>query len=215
MITKENLNNMIIGNLSTITTTTSTPTATATSRDSNVVHSTKDFYIGLSLALMSSFFIGSSFILKKKGLLKLSNSSASQLRAGDGGHGYLKEWLWWSGLLTSNNSNLCSFISFFFLSKIEMFSLLVGVGEMCNFAAYGYAPATLVTPLGALSVLISAVMSAYFLNEKLNGIGKIGCFLTAIGSTIMVIHAPKEGEVKSVNELLVKLQDPRKFYLFA
>ena len=32
---------------------------------------TKDFYIGLFLALSSSFFIGASFILKKKGLLKL------------------------------------------------------------------------------------------------------------------------------------------------
>jgi len=144
-------------------------------------HSSKDFYTGLTLALMSSFFIGSSFIIKKKGLLKLVTTSST--RAGQGGYGYLKEWLWWAGLLT------------------------MGVGELCNFAAYGFAPATLVTPLGALSVLISAVMSSYFLSENLNSIGKIGCVLTAIGSTIMVIHAPKEGEVNSVNELLQKLQD--------
>jgi hypothetical protein len=38
----------------------------------------KDFYIGLSLALLSSFFIGSSFILKKKGLIKLSVSTPTQ-----------------------------------------------------------------------------------------------------------------------------------------
>jgi hypothetical protein len=31
---------------------------------------------------------------------------------------------------------------------------LVGAGEAVNFAAYAFAPATLVTPLGALSVLI-------------------------------------------------------------
>jgi hypothetical protein len=36
----------------------------------------RDFYTGLTLALMSSFFIGSSFILKKKGLLKLCNSNS-------------------------------------------------------------------------------------------------------------------------------------------
>ena len=89
----------------------------------------------------------------------------------------------------------------------------MGVGELCNFTAYGFAPATLVTPLGALSVLVSAIMSNYFLNEKLNSIGKIGCFLTAVGSTVMVIHAPKEGEVKSVNELLIKLQNPE-FIIF-
>ena len=34
--------------------------------------STKDFYIGLALAISSSLFIGSSFIVKKKGLLKLN-----------------------------------------------------------------------------------------------------------------------------------------------
>lgn len=30
----------------------------------------------------------------------------------------------------------------------------VGAGEVANFAAYAFAPATLVTPLGALSVLV-------------------------------------------------------------
>jgi hypothetical protein len=30
----------------------------------------------------------------------------------------------------------------------------MGIGELCNFAAYGFAPASVVTPLGALSVLV-------------------------------------------------------------
>ena len=36
-----------------------------------------------------------------------------------------------------------------------MMSVLFSVvgGEVCNFAAYAFAPATLVTPLGALSVI--------------------------------------------------------------
>lgn len=55
---------------------------TANNNNNNVaIHHTKDFYIGLSLALLSSFFIGSSFILKKKGLLKLCSTSNS-VRAG-------------------------------------------------------------------------------------------------------------------------------------
>jgi len=33
---------------------------------------TKDFYIGLGLAMSSSVFIGTSFILTKKGLLQIS-----------------------------------------------------------------------------------------------------------------------------------------------
>ena len=40
-------------------------------------HMNKDFFIGLTLAILSSFFIGSSFILKKKGLIKLSNEMAT------------------------------------------------------------------------------------------------------------------------------------------
>lgn len=36
-------------------------------------------------------------------------------------------------------------------------SSAVGLGEAANFAAYAFAPATLVTPLGALSVLIRSV----------------------------------------------------------
>lgn len=37
--------------------------------------------------------------------------------------------------------------------------LTVGAGEAANFAAYAFAPAMLVTPLGALSVLVRYVNS--------------------------------------------------------
>ncbi|NWX52920.1 NIPA3 protein, partial [Steatornis caripensis] len=140
------------------------------------------FYIGLVLAISSSVFIGSSFILKKKGLLKLADKGVRP--AGQGGYSYLKEWLWWAGLL------------------------LMGIGEAVNFAAYAFAPATLVTALGALSVLISAILSSYFLNEKLNIHGKLGCVQSILGSTVMVIHAPQEEEVTSLDEMESKLQDP-------
>ena len=48
----------------------------------------------------------------------------------------------------------------------------MGAGEAANFIAYAYAPATLVTPLGALSVLVTAILSAKFLDERLNLHGK-------------------------------------------
>ncbi|XP_075446688.1 magnesium transporter NIPA2 [Ascaphus truei] len=147
-----------------------------------------DFYIGLTLAISSSLFIGGSFILKKKGLLRLARKGS--MRAGQGGHAYLKEGLWWAGLLS------------------------MGAGEVANFAAYAFAPATLVTPLGALSVLVSAILSSYFLSEKLNLHGKIGCLLSILGSTVMVIHSPKEEEIETLNEMSIKLADPG-FVLFA
>ncbi|XP_067853755.1 magnesium transporter NIPA2-like [Heptranchias perlo] len=147
-----------------------------------------NLYIGLALAVTSSLFIGCSFILKKKGLLRLSEKGIT--RAGEGGYAYLKEWLWWGGLLS------------------------MGAGEAANFAAYAFAPATLVTPLGALSVLISAILSSYVLNERLNIHGKLGCMLSIVGSTVIVIHSPDEEGIHSLHEMEEKLKDTG-FIIFA
>lgn len=56
----------------------------------------------------------------------------------------------------------------------------------------------------------SAILSSYFLNERLNLHGKIGCLLSILGSTVMVIHAPKEEEIETLNEMSHKLGDPGK-----
>ncbi|XP_063822519.1 magnesium transporter NIPA2 [Ostrinia nubilalis] len=142
------------------------------------------FIIGLALAISSSLFIGSSFIIKKIALRKINASG--NVRASAGGYGYLKQWMWWLGLLT------------------------MGVGEAANLLAYAFAPAALVTPLGALSIIVTAILSSRFLNEKLNVIAKISCFLCIIGSVIFILHSPKSEEVKTFSELADKLCD----YLF-
>lgn len=79
---------------------------------------------------------------------------------------------------------------------------LVGLGEVCNFAAYAFAPAILVTPLGALSVLIGAVLGSYFLNEELGTLGKLGSAICLIGAVIIVLHAPPDEEIETVDEIL-------------
>ncbi|KAL0365828.1 UNVERIFIED_CONTAM: putative magnesium transporter NIPA7 [Sesamum radiatum] len=114
--------------------------------------------IGFGLAVGSSAFIGSSFIIKKKGLQR---AGASGSRASSGGYGYLLEPLWWIGMVT------------------------MIVGEFANFVAYMYAPAVLVTPLGALSIIVR----------------NIGCVLCIVGSTVIVIHAPGEHSISSVEEI--------------
>lgn len=140
-----------------------------------------EFWIGLALAVSSACFTGSSFILKKKGLI---NASKLHTRAGDGGFHYLKQWLWWAGMI------------------------IMIVGEILNFLAYLFAPATLVTPLGALSVIASAMMASYFLKEKLNLLGKMGCMLCLLGSTLIVVHAPVEQEIQTMEELLDRILEP-------
>lgn len=142
----------------------------------------QNFWIGLALAVSSACFTGSSFILKKKGLLNVSKGSNT--RASDGGFMYLKEWLWWMGMI------------------------LMILGEIMNFLAYLFAPATLVTPLGALSVITSAMMASYFLKEKLNLLGKVGCLLCVLGSTLIVVHSPQEQEIQTMTELLRRILEP-------
>ena len=85
---------------------------------------------GVTLALVSSIFIGASFIIKKKGLMLAGQSGA--VRASAGGYSYLYQPMWWVGMLT-----------------------MIG-GEAANLAAYAYAPAIVVTPLGASTIIISA-----------------------------------------------------------
>lgn len=90
----------------------------------------------------------------------------------------------------------------------------MGVGELFNFAAYAFAPASLVTPLGALSVLITAVLASHYLNEQMNVIAKLGCVLCITGSTMIVLHAPSEGEILSLQHLGTMIMTPGfMFYL--
>ncbi|CAL4989122.1 unnamed protein product [Urochloa decumbens] len=129
---------------------------------------------GLVLALSSSAFIGASFIVKKMGLRRAADSG---VRAGYGGFSYLMEPLWWIGMIS------------------------MIVGEIANFAAYAFAPAILVTPLGALSIIISAALAHAILQEKLHTFGILGCVLCVVGSITIVLHAPQERDIDSVKEV--------------
>ncbi|KAB2600729.1 magnesium transporter NIPA2-like [Pyrus ussuriensis x Pyrus communis] len=131
---------------------------------------------GLILAMASSAFIGASFILKKKGLKR---AAAAGTRAGVGGYAYLLEPLWWAGMIT------------------------MIVGEVANFVAYVYAPAVLVTPLGALSIIVSAVLAHFLLKEPITKMGIVGCVTCIVGSVVIVIHAPQEHSLNSVEEIWV------------
>ena len=75
--------------------------------------------------------------------------------------------MWWAGLILSeflsvklvlnNNATTNSLVVNHQIENCTfkiIFIFVVGVGEAANFTAYGFAPAILVTPLGALSVLV-------------------------------------------------------------
>jgi len=83
------------------------------------------------------------------------------------------------------------------------------IGEVANFAAYAFTDAILVTPLGALTVVIAyrplcllansrAIGSSVFLKERLSFVGKVGmirslttlmvaCALCLVGASVIVV----------------------------
>lgn len=130
--------------------------------------------IGLSLAIASGLFIGCSFVLKKVGLLKANVKYHEE--AGEG-YGYLKNAYWWGGMT------------------------LMIIGEVCNFVAYAFTDAILVTPLGALSVVVTTILSAIFLKERLSFIGKVGCFNCIVGSIVIVCNAPEQSAVADIQQM--------------
>jgi magnesium transporter len=133
-----------------------------------------DEYIGVTLAICSSGVIGSSYVITKIGL---KHASERHGFSGDGFE-YFKSPIWWTGMI------------------------MLVVGEFFNFAAYAFAPAVLVTPLGALSVLTGTVLGAYFLKEQLDVLGKLGCALCILGSVLIVANAPPDKEIETVDEIL-------------
>jgi hypothetical protein len=130
--------------------------------------------IGIILAIASGLFIGVSFVLKKHGLLKANVKYSEE--AGEG-YGYLKNAWWWTGMT------------------------LMIVGEICNFVAYSFVDAILVTPMGALSVVVCAILSAIFLKERLSFVGKVGCFNCIVGSVVIVINAPVQSAVANIHDM--------------
>ncbi|KVI04090.1 Magnesium transporter NIPA [Cynara cardunculus var. scolymus] len=98
---------------------------------------------GLILAVLSSGFIGTSFILKKKGLKRAAASTG--------------------------------------------FGAVI-VGEAANFVAYAYAPAVLVTPLGALSIIVVSIKAiGIAIKLTLEGVSQVAYPQTWVFVTVAVL----------------------------
>ncbi|KAE9390308.1 DUF803-domain-containing protein [Gymnopus androsaceus JB14] len=139
--------------------------------------SAEDKWIGLTLAISSSVAIGISSIITKKGLNAAASNVPEGASASDN-HAYLKNSVWWLGICTQI------------------------IGEIANFSAYSFAPPTLVTPLGALSVLVGAVAASLMLGEHLGHLGRVGCTLSLIGSLMIVINAPEDKPIDTIDQML-------------
>ncbi|KAF9029857.1 magnesium transporter NIPA-domain-containing protein [Rhodocollybia butyracea] len=139
----------------------------------------EDKYIGLTLAISSSVAIGMSSIITKKAIHQGLNAAAAEGTSASDNHAYLKNSIWW-----------------------------LGISTLANFVAYTFAPPILVTPLGALSVLVGAVAASFMLGEVLGHLGRVGCALSLIGSLMIVLNAPEDKVVDTVDEILVFAEAP-------
>lgn len=102
-----------------------------------VTHSARDEIIGFSLTFVAS--LGICFSLNLQKLVHVRNVDPT---TGQASVSFLTLPLWWVGCLSN------------------------AAAELLNLAALGYAPATLVTPLGCLTVVFNCVSSAIFLKEQ-------------------------------------------------
>ncbi|KAJ6517109.1 DUF803-domain-containing protein [Mycena vulgaris] len=136
-------------------------------------------YIGLAMAIVGSFAIGTSSVITKMGLTASADGTSATENMS-----FLRNSMWWAGT-----------------------SALV-VGEVANFGAYTFAPPIMVTPLGALSVIVGAIFASFLLNEQLGHLGRVGCAMCILGSSIIVLHAPGDQDLETVTEFLEYAVEP-------
>ncbi|KAL0412755.1 UNVERIFIED_CONTAM: putative magnesium transporter NIPA4 [Sesamum radiatum] len=158
---------------------------------------------GLVLALSSSFFIGASFIIKKKGLKK---AGASGVRAG---YSYLyatlvdrhdtkKDSMLWPYRETKLLDMIFDYVLLYYCKQI----LEVTLSKMYLWATLSRSPRPELFSGGISSCSKSAAVLAHvILRERLHIFGVLGCALCVVGSTTIVLHAPQEREIESVKEV--------------
>ena len=137
-------------------------------------------FYGILSALFANLLTGTAFVLQKKAIdrHKFEELISSDTDEGNKPKKLLKSKLWWTGMI------------------------LNVIGEIFNLAGYSLSSPAVITPLGALSVVVSAVLSHVWLKEQLSVHGKIACMLCLVGSTLVVLHAPVTKKIYSVQQFL-------------
>jgi len=88
--------------------------------------------------------------------------------------------------------------------------ILMAIGETGNFLAYAYAPATIVAPLGAVSVISNCFLAHFVLREHIGVRNLLGVFLAIFGSVIIVLYAPSSDQQLTM-DLLVQYMSETSF----
>ena len=84
---------------------------------------------------------------------------------------YLRSPYWWAGIF------------------------LMTIGEAGNFIAYGFAPASIVSPLGVVALVSNCVIAPIMLKERFR-LRDLGGVLVAIGGAVTIVLSAKQSEKK-------------------
>ncbi|XP_065670846.1 NIPA-like protein 2 isoform X4 [Hydra vulgaris] len=98
------------------------------------------------------------------------------------GTSYIKSLTWWGGII------------------------LMAIGEVGNFSAYAFAPASLVAPLGTTTVIANAVIAVVFLKEKIRYRDVLGIVLAIVGAFLLITFSNKNDTMLSAQEILVYIK---------
>ena len=124
----------------------------------NESSSLRDTLIGFGLVVLASAGICAALNLQK--LVHMRNQDPV---TGDPRVHFAKLPLWWAGMILNT------------------------VSELVNLAALGFAPATLVTPLGCMTVAFNSVTSVIFLGEPFLKRDLLGILLLCAGVAAVVM----------------------------
>lgn len=112
---------------------------------------------------------------------------------------YLKSRWWWLGVL------------------------LMTVGETGNFVAYGFAPASIVSPLGVLALVSNCVVAPIFFNEQITRRNLTGVGITVAGILLIILSVQPPSNSKlpltilrtSVSDDTLSKLPPHEFIIYA
>ncbi|KAH9818724.1 magnesium transporter NIPA-domain-containing protein [Melampsora americana] len=107
------------------------------------------------------------------------------------------------GYVSVNNSSSDSSSKVSYLrSPIWWFGILLMTGgELCNFLSYGFAPASLVAPLGTVALISNCAVAPLLLGEQFFKSDIFGVVLAILGTITIVLSTPRSTQAFSPAQL--------------
>lgn len=140
--------------------------------------SSEDVYsvIGIAIAIVGNVLINVALNIQRYAHLRLQTPTPGADTQDENSHGdtnrlefvestpnYLTSGFWWLG------------------------AVIMTVGEVGNFLAYGFAPASVVSPLGVFSLVSNCIIAPLFFGEKITRKNVIGVFIAIFGILFIII----------------------------